>query len=466
MIIKTKVLAVLLGPMGIGLFSLIQNASNLLLSVFPIGTIGFTKYVSEYFEERNIGKVNFLFKKILFHNTPLILLIVFVILCFPEWISKLLLADGNYWNLIILLAICLPLGLISNLLETYLKAIRFLGKYVKLTVINASVSIIVFIPLVYLYDIVGALIATALSYLSNIIICYFILKKRNALPDFKSVDIVESSVVRKIYRMGFAMLIMIVVQQITILVLRTIISGNYGFVNLGIYQSVFSISTNYFGLFFTTMIAYALPKLSSSNSQEFIINEINRILKFFLFIYTPLLMLLFAFRISIIKLLFSDSFVEANDLLFYQLLGELFKAISWVIGLWFIPIATKIKQWFYFEILFNMLYVGISYCLIVFKDFGIRSVPIAYCISYFVFAIVNIMYIKKIIKFKFQFNSLRVLLVSSTAIIFVFLVSQYNQYLGYAILLPVILIWSIVLINKNDIIQTMNLMNDLLRLKK
>lgn len=466
MIIKTKVLALLLGPLGVGVFSLIQNTSNLLLSILPIGSVGFTKYVSEYYSEEKIEKVNYLFRKLLSQNVLFISIVSAIIVFSPEFLSRLIYSNEEYWKYIIILSILLPLGLFSNFLEGYMKAIRLIGKFVKVSILNSIVSILIFIPLIFFYQLYGALFASAFSFATNIMLCVFILKKHNALPNFRKIEKVEKDVFAKIYSMGLAMLIMVFMQQVTILFIRTLIIGKYGIDNLGVYQSIYSISTNYFGLFFATVISYAIPKLSSYKNTEFVIDEINRILKFFLLLYTPLLIVCFVFRVNIIMLLFSSSFLPATELMIFQLLGELFKAISWVIGLWFIPLALRIKQWFLFEIFFNITYFILAYLLVSYYEFGMISVTFSYFLSYLIFALINIWYIKHVLNFTFKFRSLKILIVSTFFIVLVFVISQYDLRLGVYFFVPLLLIWAYILINKNEVLQTKYLLLDLLKIKK
>lgn len=466
MIIKTKVLAILLGPFGVGIFSLIQNTSNLLLSILPFGSVGFTKYVSEYYSENKVEKVNYLFRKLLSHNFPFVIFIVAIIIFFPGFLSRLFYSSEEYWKYIIILSVLLPLGMLSNFLESYMKAIRLIGKFVKVSIVNSIISILIFIPLIFYYQLYGALIASAFSFATNILLCVYILKKSNALPDLQNVEKVNKEIFKKIYSMGLAMLIMIFIQQVTVLLIRTIIISKYGVDSLGVYQSIFSISSNYFGLFFVTVISYAIPKLSSYKNIDFITDEINRILKFFILLYTPLLIICFVFRESIITLLFSRSFLPATELLIFQFLGELFKAITWVIGLWFIPLAMKIKQWFLFEVFLNLTYLVFAYFFVSYYEFGLISVTFSYFLSYLIFAVLNIWYIKHVLNFKFKFRSLKVLIVSTIAIITVFVASQYNANLGFYIFVPVLLIWSYMLITKNEFDQTKHLLLDVLKIKR
>ncbi len=466
MIIKTKVLALLLGPLGVGIFSLIQNTSNLLLSILPIGSVGFTKYVSEYYSDNKIEKINFLFRRLLSQNILFIAFVSVIIVLSPGSLSRLFYSNEEYWKYIIILSVLLPLGMLSNFLESYMKAIRLIGRFVKMSILNSIVSILIFIPMVYSYQLYGALAASAFSFATNILLCIYFLKKSNVLPNFRKIENVKKEVFKNIYSMGLAMLIMVFIQQVTVLFIRTLIISKFGIDSLGVYQSIYSVSTNYFGLFFVTVISYAIPKLSSYKNTAFVIDEINRILKFFILLYTPLLVVCFVFRKNILLLLFSSSFLPAADLLIFQLLGELFKAITWVIGLWFVPLAMKIRQWFLFEILFNITYFLIAYILVSYYEFGMISVTFSYFLSYLIFALLNIWYIKHILNFTFKFKSLKILLVSILSILLVFLISQYDLFLGYYSFIPVLLIWTYVLINKNEVLQTKYLLLEVLKIKR
>ncbi len=466
MVVRTKILAVMLGTAGIGIYSLLMNVSSLLFVVTPFGSNGFTKYVAEYHANNKIREVNFIVRTIFFHNFPVILLLSVVLISAPQLFSKLLLSSESYWNLLLIFSFALPLGFISNLIDLYLRAIRSINLYVKTTVINIFISLLIFVPLVMLWGIRGAVITIGLSYVISIVVNYTFMKKYGVFPRFNETSSVDKSVLRKIYGMGFAMFVMLIVQQLTFLYIRTSIVNSLGIEQLGIYQSVFSISTNYFGLFFTIITNYAIPRLSSFGNNEQIIDEINRILKFFLFLYTPLLVICFVFRIYLISILYSHSFFEAQELFFFQLLGEFLKAISWVFGLWFIPTGLKIKQWSMFDIGNNIFYVALSYVLINYFYNGIKSISIAYMISYGLFAILQIYYIKKTIKFEFRFRSLYIFVMSFSTIMIIFLASQFNMNYGYYFIAPILTIWVFTTIRKSDVFQIKLLVRDVLKLRR
>ncbi|KXK45383.1 MAG: hypothetical protein UZ05_CHB002002497 [Chlorobi bacterium OLB5] len=242
---------------------------------------------------------------------------------------------------------------------------------------------------------------------------------------------------------------MLTLQQISLLFIKSYIVDNVGLYSVGIFQSVLSISNNYLALFFSVIATYSLPKLSTLDNNKDKIIEINHILKLVILIYTPLIVLLYIFRVYFILILYSEDFLPNNQLLFYQLSGDYFRALSWIFGLWLLP-NLKIKQWLIFD-LFNSVCITIV-SVILFRIYNsIEVFSLAYLITHFIQVIIQFFYIRFSLGFNFLFNNLNVLSISLTYLIVIFIISRMDVVLGYLIVLPSTLLWLVFVVRKTEL---------------
>jgi PST family polysaccharide transporter len=112
---------------------------------------------------------------------------------------------------------------------------------------------------------------------------------------------------------------------ITQIVVRNYVINNIGIASAGYWQGMIRISDGYLLLVTTTLSTYYLPKLSSIQKQSELRKEIFNGYKITLPIVLAGCIIVYLFRTFIIKLLFTSSFLEMEQLFFFQMLGDFIK---------------------------------------------------------------------------------------------------------------------------------------------
>ena len=90
--------------------------------------------------------------------------------------------------------------------------------------------------------------------------------------------------------------------------------------------------------------------------------------------------MIFVFREFVIALLFTKDFIASQSLYKYQFIGDLLKALSWVVGLWLIP-KLKLFLWVLLDLILSINFIIIYILLLNFYSNGLESLAIAYLIS-------------------------------------------------------------------------------------
>jgi O-antigen/teichoic acid export membrane protein len=418
--------------------------------------MGYSRYISEFKSLEHKNKINSLVRNLVLTNIPIAITISVIILLFYENISSIVFSTSIGFIYFLLFALSIPLGLFSSIIDIYLKSIKIVKQYSNYIIYSSLISLVFTIPLLLIYNLKGALIAMSATFFISLSVGVLLMKKNKVMPKFKIREKIEKSIISSIYKIGFASMIMLILQQGSFLVIRTIIANKFGLEQVGIFQSAYSISNNYFGLFFTVIATYSLPKLAGIKDINVIILEINQTLKLVTLIYLPVLTTCFVFREELIILLYSKSFVDAKQLLFFQLQGDFLKSIGWVLGLWLVPML-KIKEWLLFDLIYYINLLGIFYYLTEYQKFGVISISIAYCISFLIHMIINFVYIKYRLKFKFIENNFRLILSSLIVLFVIFFISHFYPKIGYFVYILLLGLWSYLNVHKTDIIKLKSL---------
>lgn len=449
-IVRNKILSIVVGPIGLGVYSQFINLSGLAYSILPIGSLGLINYISKYHAENKNDEINYLLHYFFKRNFLVSIAASMFIFLTRDSISVWLFSGSDFSNLLTLFSIFIPFNLVLNFVDIYLKSVRQINTYVIFLSINSLVSLICTIPLIYFWGIEGALLALIFSVLLNLMTGYLILRRTKMIQNFRSTKVVENSVISNIYKVGIVSLVSMALQNTTFLFVRSLIADKLGLTDVGIFQCVYSLSAGYFGIFFTVMGNYSIPKISSLKDSTDIIDELNNTVKFLLLVYVPLISCMFTLRSIIIPLLYSGEFVASKELLIFQLPAELVRAFSWIMGLWLIP-KLQIRKWIYFELIFYISFSLFSYILITFGGIGLKSISISYLVAYVLFFFINFIYARLNLKFTFSFYNIKFLMISSCCLICVFVVSGFFENAGYYVILPLLSVWFYLIFKKGDL---------------
>lgn len=455
-LLRNKILAIVVGPLGLGIYSQITNLTNLVFATLPIGSLGLLRYTSNYYENNKTEEIAFLFKYFFKRNIIIAIFLAATVVIFRDYISTYLFSNKGYSNYLLLLSGVIPINIISSFIDIYLRGIRKMNIYVLFLSLGSVLSLIVTIPLILIYGIFGIVLSIVLTVIANVSVGFLIIKKYNLFLNFKSKSKLDKTVISSIYKFGIASIISLVLQNVVILIIKSVVALKLALQEVGLFQSIYSISTGYFGIFFTLVSTYSIPKLSAYNSRDDINNEINTTIKFLILTYTPIIISLYVFRSVLMPLLYSSDFDQAKILLVYQLPGEFFKAFSWVMGLWLVP-TVRIKQWITFEIVYYFFYLSFFFLLIDYFKIGLKSTSISYLMSYIIFFILNYIYFYRNNNFKFTKDNIKIVLYSCIFITLSFSVSYFYEIEFYYYFIPLFIIWVLLSYKKEDVEQIIKL---------
>ena len=150
----------------------------------------------------------------------------------------------------------------------------------------------------------------------------------------------------------------------------------------------------YLTIITTSFSVYYLPKLSEIKDKASLKNEIFKAYKFVIPLLVFISIFVYLFRLIIIKVLFSDSFLPMEDLFLWQLLGDFFKIASWLLA--YLMVAKSMTVHFIStEIIFSGLFLVLGYFLLKFN--GVVGLTQAYFINYFIYMLLMIIFFRKLI---------------------------------------------------------------------
>jgi O-antigen/teichoic acid export membrane protein len=418
-ILKSKVLAVLLGPNGIGILSLLQSTTGLIESLtnFGIGRVAI-KDVAEnkgdIFKQTKTIKV---IELLVYFSGLLGAINLFF---FSEKISLLTFKTSNYTTEFRWLSSILFINQLFVCKNVIMQGFRERKLLALSNLIGNSISLIFSIPIYIFYredGIVPALIIHSLM----LYITSLIFSNKIKLPHVKIVWDEFLAKAKPIIRMGASVSIASILTLASSYLLRIIILNSDGINQVGLYSAGTTILTTYFGLVFAAMTTDFYPKLSAAMKKpESCYKLINLQAEIAVLILSPLILILVGYSNLIIPIIFSKDFVSISPMIIWGSVGIIFKAISWSMGISLMA-SGVVKDYLLNEIitiLYSFLLGFLGY-----KIYGLTGFGLAYCLTYILHLVQMTIFLR--IKINFQIEK-RLIKIASLQMILIALTVTIN----------------------------------------
>jgi hypothetical protein len=176
------------------------------------------------------------------------------------------------------------------------------------------------------------------------------------------------------------------------LAIRNNIIETLGIDQAGYWETMTRISS-YYLLFVTTILAvYFLPKLSVAKNTQETKTVFWSFYKGILPVFILGVTIVYFTRFFIVKLLFTQEFLQVTGLFFWQLVGDVLKVASLILGYQFF--AKKLTVSF---IVAELLSLSITYFSSIFlvSIYGLQGVVMAHALTYFLYLIGIGVYFRK-----------------------------------------------------------------------
>ena len=435
-IIQTKVVAVLLGPAGVGIQNLFNTALHMLTSFFGFGLQ--TSAVREIAQAKGTGDGNVISKTIITLRRWVSCTAVagaILMIALSSQLSQWTFGTSKYSFEFILLSLALVFTLISNGQIALIKGLRRLKDLAKASLLGSVLSLIVSVPLFYIYGekaIVPVLIITALSLLC----CSWFYARRIRMV---KVTISYSESFQKgkeMFKIGFFLMLSSFLMQLASFLINSFITHNGTIDDVGYYRAGFLITAHYVGLIFTAMGADFLPRLSEVNADagkmRTIVIQQTEVAAL---IIAPMVALLFPLSRLMINVLYSPDFYVIEPFICWAALGLVARAGVWCLS--YLMLANGLsKDFFVSELFGNATNVGL--CIWGYYLWGISGLGIAFMLNNLLCLVFNYYLVWIHCKFTYDWGFLCKMLLLNAVIVVMFLVYViiHNIFVSVAIALP------------------------------
>lgn len=399
-VIRSKFVAVFLGPTGMGIAGLLISTTDFLarLTNLGLGTSS-VKNVAEAASTNDDLRVSVVITVLrrLVWFTGLAGLVITAVL--SPVLSQITFGNKDYSAAFVWISVTLLFQQLTSGQLVVLQGLRRLDSLAKANLLGSIIGLAVIIPIYYFFRIDGIVPAIILVSFISLALSWFYSRK----VAIKSIKISTRETLfegRDMVKMGILLSLSGLISLGVAYVIRIYISNTGGVEQVGLYSAGFAIINTYVGMIFTAMGTDYYPRLSSVASNNMKAKEmINQQGEIAILILAPILTVFLIFINWVIILLYSEKFIAVNEMIQWAALGMYFKAISWSIAYVFLAKGAA-RLFFWNELIANLLMLGLN--IVGYRIAGLEGLGISFLVGYLLYLIQ--VYIIASTKFSFRFS--------------------------------------------------------------
>jgi len=220
---------------------------------------------------------------------------------------------------------------------------------------------------------------------------------------------IDRALLRPLMRYGSSALLVGLSSTLALLILRSVLVSKLGLTPNGIYQVCVGISGLYMPLILNSITAFVWPEIAGQRNDAETAATMAQSLRLALLLMTGAAGSMLAGAPVWIPLFYSGKFLPALDLLPFQFLGDYFRTIAWMCGIWLVP-KNRLRPWVLVDLVYAITML-VTFSLVV-DRVGLRSVVIAYVVAHISHAALHYALARKVLRFHLGPDNRRLLLAS------------------------------------------------------
>lgn len=399
-LVKNKIIALLLGPVGMGIQGMLTSTTQLVSAFTGLGL--HTSAVRDVAQSSTSGDQNrvtttlTILRKLVLGTGLLGTILTFI---FAETLSEWSFGNTDFTTAFRIISITLFFDQIVIGQRVLLQG-TFHYKYMAVSSLWGSVvGLILCVPLYFfggVKAIVPVIIITSIANL--VIVCLYARKVSYQKKHLSLAEIWSGGKV--MISLGLAIALVAVLGNGTTYIVRAYLT-NFGSLEVvGLYTAGSAFVTQYINVVFEAMGSDYTPRLAAvANDEKLFVEVMNRQAVMLITIVSPLIILFVLFAEPLVLLLFSSQFIEITGMIEWMMGGMLFRAISWALSFSFT--AKGDSKMFFLNELISSCY-SLPLTIIGYKFLGFTGIGMGFCLTYMLYTIQEYIITHRLFKFHFS----------------------------------------------------------------
>ncbi len=418
-IVRTKAMALFLGPAGVGLAGLYTSVTDLVGTITRLGIDSSgVRQIAEAAgtnNEEKIARTVWTLRRVSLIS-GIIGMAVVLLLCAP---LNRLTFNGRQpvWGMAIV-SLCLLFSAFTAGQEALLKGLRHLKKLASSQVLGALFSTIASLTIIYFLRTKGIpIFLVSISAFTVLTSWWYAHQVRVTPVHLAPRELLTES--RMLLGMGFAFMLSALFAASNAYVTRLLILRQLGNEAVGLYQATWTLSSIYVSFILNAMRVDFYPRLTAMASDNEAVNRlVNEQTEMGILIAVPGVLATITFAPLVLSIFYSKEFLAAVDIIRWQSMGVALRVVSWPMG--FIQLAKGRGGIFILtELAGNALYI--LFVVLGIRTVGLEGVGIASVLLYLCSIGLMLLVTRKLSRFLWSRRSVQLLSGSLCIVLVTFL---------------------------------------------
>ena len=413
-IIKSKFVALFIGPAGMGIQSLlfsttdtISAATNLGLHTSSVKTIASAKREGN---EDTIAK-NITALRRLIWLTGLLGMIVCAVFA-PFW-SLTSFGNKDYVWAFVAISIIVLLDQLNKGELALLQGMQQKSQLARANVIGQTINAIITIPLFYFFGVKAIVSAFIVGSLISLIITRYYSKKL-VIKQTQLTWHETFQYGKEMIKLGFFLSLQFLMSTIVIWIVRNYVSNVGGVDEVGLYSAGTSIVASYIGLVFSAIATDYFPRLAATKNNEEMGVAVKTQAELTLLLLAPLVVAFLVFCKPVIILLYSNKFLPIELMMYWSVGAVLLQALGWAMSH---TLLAKAKPSVFFLNELVATVWGLPIKLICYKYWGLTGFGFATLIVYMLYLFQVLFLTKKLFGLSYDCSLWKLFVILNVSII-------------------------------------------------
>lgn len=433
-LVKLKVLAVLLGPVGVGLLGLYQNVMNVASTMAGCGLAnsGVRQLAASQGDAATLSLVR---KALFYANLLLGLCGMAALWLLREPVALWVFGNTEHAAEVGYLGLGVLLSLLAGSQTALLQGLRRIGDQARVQILSAAAGAVAGIVAVWFWGRSGLMAFILAAPAASVLVGAWYarrLPRPGAGLDWPELRCQWHAM----FALGIPVMTAGLLTLVMQLVVRSMVTQTLGLEATGYFQAAWVISMTYLGFVLNAMGTDYYPRLTGVIQDHSRANQmINQQTEMLLLLAGPVLVAMMTLAPWVIELLYAKSFAPAADILRWQILGDIVKIMTWPMS--FVVLAQGRGGVFIgIESVWNAVYLA---CLwLGLPLFGLPTLGVGFFLAYLAYVVVLSMVVGRLTGLQIEARNrwhFVVLLVAAALILATTLVSPQLSYAVGALLM-------------------------------
>ncbi len=417
-IVRTKAMAILLGPAGFGLFGIYNSVANITQTLAGMGVN--SSGVRQIAEAASSGGD----ERVARTAAVLRLVSIFLgcvgaafLIVFSKQVSAITFGNRGNASDIALLSVVVFLMLVSAGQSALIQGVRRIADLARMNTLGAISATLFSIPLVYYFreqGVVPALIAVA----AMTLLASWWYSRKIKINSFAFDIAAMWQETSGLLKLGFAFMSSGLMTMGVAYVVRLTILRKLGVEATGLYQAAWTLGGLYVGFILQAMGADFYPRLTATANDNYECNRlVNEQTEIGVLLAGPGVLATLTFAPLVLGIFYSAKFIEAVPILRWLSLGTVLQVITWPMG--FIVIAkARQKLFFLCETAWAVVSLLLAWLCVI--KFGLAGAGVAFFGSYIFHGLMMYVVARHLTDFRWSNENRRILVLYLILISIVF----------------------------------------------